>query len=52
MRPLLRGDDLLALGMEPGPVLGQALARLKQARLDGEVRSRKDEIAMAQRWLD
>jgi tRNA nucleotidyltransferase (CCA-adding enzyme) len=52
MRPLLRGDDLLALGMEPGPVLGQALAQLRQARLDGEVRSREDEIAMAQRWLD
>ena len=43
VRPLLRGNDLLALGVPPGKPVGEALARLRTAKLDGEVRTRADE---------
>ncbi len=45
VRPLLDGNDLLALGVERGPGVGEALRALRRARLDGEVRSRDDEVA-------
>ena len=44
--PLLGGDDLRGLGLEPGPMLGQIKERLQQARLDGEVSSREEEEAL------
>ena len=43
VRPLLRGDDLPALGVPPGKAVGEVLARLRAAKLDGEVRTRADE---------
>ncbi|HEY5638537.1 MAG TPA: hypothetical protein VIW01_00620 [Dehalococcoidia bacterium] len=43
VRPILRGDDLLALGVPPGKPVGEALARLRAAKLDGEVKTRADE---------
>ncbi|MDD2582014.1 MAG: CBS domain-containing protein [Desulfuromonadaceae bacterium] len=45
--PLLDGDALRRLGLEPGPLFGQIKARLLQARLDGEVNSRDEEEALA-----
>ncbi len=44
--PLLGGDDLRGLGLEPGPLVGQVKERLLQARLDGEVSSREEEEAL------
>ena len=44
VRPALSGDDVIALGVEPGPLIGRMLAELLRARLDGEVESREDEI--------
>jgi tRNA nucleotidyltransferase (CCA-adding enzyme) len=49
-RPALRGRDLQALGVEPGPLIGQLLTRLRAARLDGEVRTREDEVALVCTW--
>ena len=46
-RPHLTGDDLIAMGLTPGPAVGEALRRLRAARLDGEVKSRKDEERLA-----
>lgn len=40
MRPLtlsLRGADLLAAGVPPGPRIGEALRATRRARLDGHV---------------
>ena len=45
VRPLLDGNDLLALDVERGPGVGELLRALRRARLDGEVRSREDEVA-------
>jgi poly(A) polymerase len=39
---LLGGDDLKALGYEPGPRLGEILRALEEAQLEGEVRTRPE----------
>jgi poly(A) polymerase len=38
--PLVRGDDLIALGLEPGPRIGQLLEAIQTAQLEGEVTTR------------
>ena len=45
VRPLLDGNDLLALGVEEGPTVGKLLRALRSARLDSELRTRGDEVA-------
>jgi tRNA nucleotidyltransferase (CCA-adding enzyme) len=52
VKPLLDGHALQAIGARPGPRLGEVLRRLKAAKLDGEVRSRRDEERLARRLLD
>ena len=44
IRPVLNGDDLIELGVEPGPRVGRLLAELLRARLDGVVETKEDEI--------
>lgn len=41
--PILDGDDLKAMGFEPGPIFREILGALRCARLDGAVVSREDE---------
>jgi len=43
VKPSHDGHALLALGLPPGPAVGEALRRLLAARLDGDVKSRADE---------
>jgi len=43
-KPLLRGSDLIQLGMKPGPLIKKSLETLRKARLDEEVKTREDEI--------
>ena len=50
--PLVRGDELArALGIEPGPRLGELLAGIEEARYAGEATSRDEAIAEARRLL-
>jgi tRNA nucleotidyltransferase (CCA-adding enzyme) len=49
--PLLRGRDLLALGLEPGPEVGRILAAVYEKQLDGEVTSHDDALAAARALL-
>ncbi|MDO8615761.1 MAG: hypothetical protein Q7T33_08515 [Dehalococcoidia bacterium] len=51
VRTALRGDDVLALGVSPGPPVGDALRQLKVAKLNGEVKSRRDEEQFVSRLL-
>jgi tRNA nucleotidyltransferase (CCA-adding enzyme) len=51
VRQELTGDDLIAMGMVAGPRLGDALRRLRAARLDGSVTTRDSEVAMARELL-
>lgn len=47
----LRGDDLLQMGMEPGPKIKDLLAQLLDVRLDGLVKTRAQERAFVQAAL-
>lgn len=47
--PLLTGDDLLRHGIRPGPVYRVLLERIREAQLDGEVRSREEALELADR---
>jgi tRNA nucleotidyltransferase (CCA-adding enzyme) len=49
VRPFLRGDDLRALGIRPGPIFREVLNSLLYARLDGHVQSRDDELRFVHR---
>ena len=49
--PLIRGDDLIAMGLEPGPVFGELLEEVRDAQLDGAVKSKKEGLAMVRRLL-
>jgi len=45
--PLLRGNDLIALGYQPGPLMGKILAALEEEQLEGRLRTREEAAA----WL-
>jgi tRNA nucleotidyltransferase (CCA-adding enzyme) len=45
-RPPVSGSDLVPLGLA-GPELGRALARIRAAFLDGELRTREEAVALA-----
>jgi poly(A) polymerase len=45
--PLLKGDDLIALGMKPGPALGALLAEIREKQLQDELKTR----AEAKKWV-
>ncbi|MEK7205117.1 MAG: CBS domain-containing protein, partial [candidate division NC10 bacterium] len=49
VRPILRGDDLRALGIRPGPIYRDILNSLLYARMDGHVQSRDDELRFVRR---
>jgi len=44
VRPSLSGHDLKALGITPGPLYQKILRGLLEAKLDGKVRTREDEM--------
>ncbi len=45
--PLLKGRDLLALGMSPGPRVGEVLKAVYERQLDGEIRTIDEGISVA-----
>lgn len=44
---LITGADVLALGLPPGPRIGQVLRAVENARLEGEIRTREEALALA-----
>jgi tRNA nucleotidyltransferase (CCA-adding enzyme) len=44
VKVMLTGDDLKAMGIPPGPQYRKLLAELLDAKLDGAVRNREEEI--------
>ncbi len=52
VKPIISGEQLLSLGLAPGPLYGDILAQLRAAKLDGRLASREDEIHFVkERWL-
>jgi hypothetical protein len=51
-RPPVNGDDLIeALGIEPGPRLGELLEELREATFAGEIESPEEALALARASL-
>lgn len=50
-RPVLDGEAVLGLGVARGPDVARALTALRDARLDGEIQERRDEIDYVRAWL-
>ena len=44
--PLLRGSDLIALGVPPGPGIGSLLRKVEDARLEGRVATREEALEL------
>jgi len=42
--PLVRGDDLIALGLKPGPKFGEILEAVETRQLEGNLRTREEAI--------
>jgi tRNA nucleotidyltransferase (CCA-adding enzyme) len=51
VRPVLRGDEVVALGVGPGPQVAEVLGGLRDARLDGAVGDRDAETAYVRDWV-
>jgi tRNA nucleotidyltransferase (CCA-adding enzyme) len=51
VRPAMQGSDLRRIGLQPGPIYRDILARLRSARLDGEISSRAEEEALVRQIL-
>lgn len=49
--PLVRGADLLALGMTPGPELGRLLHEIREKQLQDELKTREEALAWARARL-
>jgi tRNA nucleotidyltransferase (CCA-adding enzyme) len=45
VRTILKGRDLISMGMSPGPEIGRLLDQLLSARLDGEISGQAEERA-------
>jgi tRNA nucleotidyltransferase (CCA-adding enzyme) len=50
VKTLLNGDDLVALGIKQGPSIKLLLGLLLDARLDGEVATREDEVRLLKQF--
>lgn len=50
-KPTINGKDLRAMGFKPGPAFKKTLDAVWQARLDGLVRTREEELGYAREYL-
>ena len=46
-RPEITGDDLIAAGIGEGPIIGQLIDIVRRARLDGQVKTKQEELELA-----
>jgi poly(A) polymerase len=47
--PLVRGDDLIALGLKPGPKFGEILEAVETQQLEGKLRTRDEALDWVKR---
>ncbi|GBD37433.1 CCA-adding enzyme [bacterium HR36] len=45
--PLITGEDLLEMGLQPGPIFGKILQSVRDAQLDGAVPTREEALHLA-----
>jgi poly(A) polymerase len=49
--PLVRGRDLLAMGLQPGPRIGEILGAVNEAQLDGKLATRDEALEWVRAYL-
>lgn len=50
IKPQLCGKDLIHLGLSPGPHFGTILAAILDAKLNGGIETRQDEVQFVRQW--
>jgi tRNA nucleotidyltransferase (CCA-adding enzyme) len=51
VHPVIDGRKLQSLGVKPGPVYKDILESLRKARLNGEISTEAEELALVDQWL-
>jgi tRNA nucleotidyltransferase (CCA-adding enzyme) len=49
---VLKGRDLKKMGLKPGPIYRKVLEAVLDARLDGKLKTKNDEIGFARRYIE
>ncbi|CCK80169.1 CBS domain-containing protein [Desulfobacula toluolica] len=52
IKPYIKGRDLLKLGLQPGPVFSAIIKQVLNAKLDGQLKTRKEEIQFAAAYAE
>ncbi|MBM2831182.1 MAG: hypothetical protein HW414_234 [Dehalococcoidia bacterium] len=52
VKPLLSGEDLMALGVPAGSEMGRLQEHLREERLEGRLKTRGDEEALVKKWIE
>lgn len=52
MKPDVNGDDLILMGVKPGPMIGRILNEVLIAKMDDESMSREEQLALAARLAE
>ena len=50
--PLMTGQDLLAMGIKEGPVFGEILEALKEAKIDRNFATKQQELAFVREYME
>ena len=50
--PLITGDDLKSLGLAPGPLYKELLDTVREAQLEGKVKTRDEALELVRRLPD
>jgi tRNA nucleotidyltransferase (CCA-adding enzyme) len=48
IRPYIRGRDLVKIGVKPGPVFTRILNQVLNAKLDGRLKTKREELQFAE----
>jgi len=49
--PETTGEDLKKMGLKPGPLFGEIFNKILEMKLDGKIKTYKDEIDFVKRYL-
>lgn len=52
IRPYIKGRDLLKIGLQPGPVFSGILKQVLNAKLDGQLKTKKEELRFAEAYAE
>ena len=52
VKPILNGDEIVSMGIPEGPLVGQILTELRNARIDGKITTRDDEIRLVEQHFE